>query len=90
MATSYVTEVDDRGLERLLRVAGGRAEAVRGGSGEIRLGVDSLASLYSGLSTAQVLRVMGELDGPDDAMIAASTVFAGPTPSMPDVYRDLL
>lgn len=69
-----------------LRVAGGVAEVVAGGRGELRLDATALAPLYSGFSSARRLALAGKLAGPPAMIALAERLFAGPTPWMPDRF----
>jgi predicted acetyltransferase len=70
----------------LLRVEDGRGRVERGGTGDLRIHAPALASLYTGLRSAEALAAMGEADGTATALATASMLFAGPAPSMPDSY----
>jgi len=69
-----------------MRVANGKAEVQRGGHGSLRLGVRGLASLYSGLHSAEDLAIAGLVEGSPRELARASTIFAGPAPWMPDHF----
>ncbi len=70
----------------VLRIAGGRGEVVRGGTGRLRLDVRALASLYTGYLTAGQLATIGALDGPPEDVALASLVFSGAQPRLVDGY----
>jgi predicted acetyltransferase len=70
----------------VLEVTGGRASVHEGGSGRVRLDVRALAPIYSGFSTPTELHSVGYVEGPEDELAALSSVFAGPTPWMPDIF----
>lgn len=70
----------------VLTVEGGAGRVSPGGEGSLRLGVRALASLYTGFRPASDLRLLGQLEGPDDAVCLADALFAGPTPITPDMY----
>jgi predicted acetyltransferase len=70
----------------MLRVEGGRASVEKGGRGDLRLGINALASLYSGLRSPQELALLGLCEGSAKAIAAAGAVFAGGTPWMSDMY----
>jgi predicted acetyltransferase len=78
--------VRDNAGRFVLEVAGGRGSVRRGGSGRLALDVRALAPLFSGRLAPAALRVAGLLDGPPAEMEAAAAVFAGPAPSMPDMF----
>ena len=70
----------------VVRVADGAGQAERGGRGEVTIDVRALASLYSGHLNVPTLRTIGWIDGPDEALEAAQSVFAGPAPWMSDGF----
>jgi predicted acetyltransferase len=68
-------------------VEGGRASSVvKGGRGGLRLDIRALAPLYSGLISAAQLRVLGQVEGDDEAVAAADAAFAGTAPWKSDMY----
>ncbi|MBX3727785.1 MAG: GNAT family N-acetyltransferase [Candidatus Sumerlaeia bacterium] len=67
-------------------LAGGRAQVVRGGTGRVRLSVAALATLLAGARSARELALLGQLEGPDEDIDLLAAVFAGPTPSMNDMF----
>lgn len=69
-----------------LAVAGGRAMVESGGPGRVRVTERGLAALYSGFSSPEALRRRGLLDGPPDDLARLATLFAGPSPWMPDMF----
>jgi predicted acetyltransferase len=70
----------------VLAVRGGRGEVERGGRGAVRLHVGALAPLYTGHHSAEALLVTGRVQGAPPDLAAASAVFAGPAPWMPEVF----
>jgi predicted acetyltransferase len=70
----------------VVRVAGGKAEARRGGKGTIQLGIRGLASMWAGFLSPRAARACGLLDGPDDELDRAAPAFAGSPPWMPDMF----
>jgi predicted acetyltransferase len=70
----------------VLRVSDGHGTVHRGGNGSVRLNIRALASLYTGFASPHSLRVLGRIEGDDISLRAASAVFAGPAPSMPDMF----
>lgn len=68
------------------RVTRGAAGPNRDAAGSIRVGVRGLAPLYTGFLSPAQLRRVGLLEGPDDALAAASALFAGPTPWMSERF----
>lgn len=69
-----------------VEVEGGRARVSRGGTGQVRLGVGGLASLYSGFVTGAQARAVGWAEGPAETVETLGAVFAGPTPWMPNMF----
>jgi len=70
-----------------LTVEAGAGRAAPGGSGDVRLGVGALSSLYTGYATAAGLRGAGLLAGGSEATDSAlDAAFAGPTPWCVDFY----
>lgn len=69
-----------------LRVERGQARVERGGEGRIRLGVGSLAALYTGYARPESLALADRLSGPADDLAQAALVFAGPRPYLCDVF----
>ena len=70
----------------VLRVSNGQGEVIGGGSGELKLNVRGLASLYTGLFSPHQLLVSGQLEGSDRALATASLLFAGSHPWMRDFF----
>ena len=70
-----------------LSVAGGRGEIRREGKGSaVRLGVRALAALFTGYLGAEQLARAGMASGDDDALAAATALFAGPPPWLPEIF----
>lgn len=69
-----------------VRVGDGTAEVQRGGSAPVRAHVRAFAPLYTGYQRATVLARLGLLEGDPAEIAAMDAVFAGPTPSMPDMF----
>ena len=69
-----------------LSVREGRATVARGGNGTMKIDIRGLAALFSGFHDACTLRDLGELDGPDDLLAVADTLFAGRAPAMSDFF----
>jgi predicted acetyltransferase len=61
-----------------LSVEDGKGRAERGGRGDVVLGINAFASLYSGWATPELLRATGLLTGDDVSGLAA--MFAGASP----------
>ncbi|HEX3667551.1 MAG TPA: GNAT family N-acetyltransferase [Acidimicrobiia bacterium] len=71
----------------VLRVEGGEGKLTPGGTGDVHLSVNALASLYTGWATAPVLAAAGLLHHAGPREIAALDVaFAGPRPYLFDNY----
>lgn len=68
----------------VLRVAGGRGEVTRGGTGRLRLDIRALASLYTGYLAPGQLALLGAFDGPEEDLALAALVFAGARPWLGD------
>ena len=71
----------------VLRVEGGEGKLTPGGTGDVHLPVNALASLYTGWATAPVLAGAGLLHHAGPREIAAfDAAFAGPRPYLFDNY----
>ncbi len=70
----------------ILSVANGRGEITSGGKGELQLDIKGLAPLYTGLFTPQQLQLAGKLAATETALLAATQIFAGASPWMPDFF----
>ena len=70
----------------ILKVSGGQGEVIRGGRGDFRLDVRSLAPLYTGLFTPAQLQIMGEIDTTSEALLIATQIFVSAHPWMPDFF----
>lgn len=69
-----------------LRVRDGRATVEPGGRGDLRLSERGLAALYSGWQSPDQLVLAGLAEGPPDQRALAAAAFAGPPPSMIDMF----
>lgn len=67
-------------------VADGRASVERGGDGTLAADVRALASLYSGFASPDQLALVGGLEGDAASLERAAAAFAGPTPTMADMF----
>lgn len=76
---------DNEGRWRL-EVAGGEAHVARGGSGRLKLDVRQLAQLYTGFQSAAALARVGLLEAPAAELALACALFAGPPPSLPEMF----
>ncbi len=70
----------------VLRVADGRGVVEPGGQGRLRMHVRDLAALYTGYYNAIEQRQAGTLTGEPADLAAASLVFSGPRPWLPDMF----
>jgi predicted acetyltransferase len=70
----------------VLTIEGGSARVRSGGKGEVRIDVRSLAALWSGFSTPAQLRIVGAIEGGDQALAALEGAFAGGAPAMNDMF----
>ena len=70
----------------VLEVADGAGRVRAGGKGTIDVSIRGLAPLYSGYLSPLELQTAGYLEGPENELIAAGALFAGPTPWMPDMF----
>lgn len=70
----------------ILSVANGRGEVTIGGKGELQLDIKGLAPLYTGLFTPEQLQLAGKLDATQTALLAATKIFTGASPWMPDFF----
>jgi predicted acetyltransferase len=70
----------------VLRVSDGKAEVTRGGRGSVKIDVRGLAPLYTGFLGAEQLRATGYIDGLDNEMALATSIFAGPAPWLADFF----
>lgn len=70
----------------IVDIADGVAEVRRGGRGGLALDVRALAALYTGHATPQQLAHAGRLVATGSALTRAAVAFAGPPPSLPDIF----
>ncbi|MUG95762.1 GNAT family N-acetyltransferase [Scytonema sp. UIC 10036] len=70
----------------ILSVANGQGEVRTGGKGEMKLDIKGLAPLYTGLYTPYQLQQAAYLDATETALLAATQIFAGASPSMSDFF----
>lgn len=69
-----------------LSVRGKRGRAKKGGRGDLALSIGALASLYSGMYSATQLAHVGAVRGRPSVLAQAERVFAGPVPSICDMF----
>jgi len=67
-------------------LADGLAHVRKGGKGRVRLHVRSLATLFAGYHSAHQLRRLGRLEASDRDVALLSAAFAGPPPTMGDMF----
>lgn len=70
----------------VLRVADGAGQVERGGQGRMRLHIRDLATLYSGYFSPQELLQASEVEADTTSLVAATQIFAGPRPWLPDMF----
>jgi predicted acetyltransferase len=70
----------------ILKVSEEKGEIYPGGSGELRLPIRSLSPLYTGLFTPGQLQRTGQLQATEKALSAATQLFSGNLPWMPDFF----
>lgn len=70
----------------VLTIENGVGQLTKGGRGDLRIGIRDLSPLYTGLFTAYQLQQCGKLTGTDAALNAATQLFAGSPPWMPDFF----
>jgi predicted acetyltransferase len=70
----------------ILAVSHGHGEVTSGGKGELQLDVKGLAPLYTGLFTPQQLQLTKKLTATESALLAATQIFTGASPWMPDFF----
>jgi predicted acetyltransferase len=70
----------------VLQVADGKGTVKRGGRGDLGLDIRGLTALYTGFLSPDLLKAAGRAEGSDDALRRAGAAFAGPTPTMADMF----
>ena len=70
----------------VLAVSNRSGQVSRGGRGELRLDVQGLSPLYTGLLTPHQLQSIGQVEATDIALSVAAQLFSGPEPWMPDHF----
>jgi predicted acetyltransferase len=70
----------------LLEVHQGKGRLTPGGRGEVALTIQDLASLFTGMRSAQELCALGSLEAPPAVLPLATALFSGPRPWMPDFF----
>jgi predicted acetyltransferase len=70
----------------VLRVEEGRATVEPGGAGSVALDISTLAPLFSGHHSLLALRSVGRAEATDGDLEVSAALFAGPPPSLPDMF----
>ncbi|NTV64267.1 MAG: GNAT family N-acetyltransferase, partial [Oscillochloris sp.] len=70
----------------VLRVADGAGQVEPGGRGGLRLHIRDLVTLYSGYFTPAELLMASEISADPASLTAATQIFAGPQPWLPDMF----
>jgi predicted acetyltransferase len=70
----------------VLAIHNGVGQVASGGRGDVRMSIQSLASLFTGLRSAQELSALGKLDARPEVIALATAIFLGPSPWMPDFF----
>jgi predicted acetyltransferase len=70
----------------VLDVAGGGAEARKGGRGSMKMHVRALAALYAGHMSPYQLAAMGMVEASPRLLARAAALFGGAAPSLPDFF----
>ncbi len=70
----------------LLEVEEGRGTVRRGGEGRLAVDIRGLSPLYTGYASPDQLHAAGLLDGPAPERHLAAALFAGPSPSLADMF----
>lgn len=70
----------------VLEVSGGEARVSPGGTGALSCDIRALVPLYTGHRSASALAGIGAISATADALATANALFAGPAPSIADMY----
>ncbi|MBD1870102.1 GNAT family N-acetyltransferase [Cyanobacteria bacterium FACHB-471] len=70
----------------ILSVANEQGTVTRGGKGELRLDIRSLAPLYTGLFSPHELQFLGQLEATEEAIATATQLFTGSHPWLRDFF----
>jgi len=70
----------------ILIVLNGRGKVINGGKGELRIDINSLSPLYTGLFSPYQLQLTGALQATGSALSLAMQIFAGSAAWMPDFF----
>jgi predicted acetyltransferase len=69
-----------------LKVSNGRGEVIQGGRGNFQINIRGLASLYTGLMTAEQLQQIGYLNTTPEGLKTANLLFSGTHPWLADFF----
>lgn len=70
----------------VLTVKSGQGTVTAGGSGDVRLDINSLASLYTGFFAPQQLHWQGHIAGSEEGLAIATQLFSGASPALVDFF----
>lgn len=70
----------------VLQVSQGQGQVRTGGRGDLKMNIRGLAPLYTSLLTAQELKLLGMIEGSDQTLALATTLFSGPQPWLSDFF----
>jgi predicted acetyltransferase len=70
----------------VLTVGNGRGQVTPGGRGDLVVSIGALATLFTGLRSAQTLRALGLIDATPEAAALATALFAVDSPWMADFF----
>ncbi len=70
----------------ILKVSEGQGEVCRGGRGDLSISIRGLSPLYTGLFPPEQLQRTGQLQATEKALSAATQLFSGSLPWMPDFF----
>jgi predicted acetyltransferase len=70
----------------VLSVSGGKGEVAPGGKGTVKIDVRGLAPLFTGHLSAEELITVGLIEGPPSELAVATSLFAGPSPWMQEMF----
>lgn len=70
----------------LLQINHGQAKVEKGGNGDLKLDIRTLAPIYTGLFAPVQLQFIGQLTGTGNAISTATQIFAGTVPTISDYF----
>lgn len=82
----YDDLIEENNGQFILKVASGRGEVTKGGTGDLQCHIRALAPLYTGLFTAFQLQQMGQIKATHEALAIATQLFSGSQPWMSDKF----